>query len=1335
MSSSAGVQPSEISILARWIPSRHRAGVILSPSLDGVGSPRDSWDDSFASQFVPLPASNSSSCVSLDSLVLADTGDPDQQGKMKLLDAHGIAVERVCLDAADRKTSDCPIAQKLEELKELQRAMQEQLKSHRMEQLHQPLPEPQRFLGTVGQHSSTDFAGSSSLAGEGSVTEEPSQWALLAGCVGISTPPQTISNPPAVRPGLPLLPVQSLQWDPNTVPGRASLDVVGEQESPHSQQYPETNLYSQKGEAASDTTLGADVWEQSYNRDQHSADRSYKNAESDNDDRELTTSTSNDQLPSPGREDEQSVPPSEDRPIKPGVGSKKQTFEELLEEQLQLEEQRMKAFRLGQTTVEVKAPPKRTFLRRGEGLARFTRGKAALPKRRDKDAVIHMSPKSSTSNDTGPSRNIQKNKVSQRPAIQRKTTVLNKENRPEHQPVGQEPRRPQTKGAVQPQTKVLGRNQRQNIGAPDLGRSKAGETLERNGKETTSSGLQGRRLVPLSRPPTSKAVLVTKYVSGEEISGVQRQMQMRPTPVAPQPPPEHSFELSFQEKLERWASEKLQENAELGEFELLEQAAEELSFSSNSSFVMKVLQLDRQNSRGGHHNRRLSSTPIKSLERRQSAEKGCRPPICTGAARLKPGGPQPGTAGQKKSDNLKVKEAQAATNTAATRASSHSSLEFGDPDDTVREVEVAPAELALHGHLCFPVPSAALYDRMSYQDRDIDLNHSKGKESCEVEFSQHAGTILTENGETRTADHIVFDDDDTWNDVEDAGDLEEEEETAGDDEDGDDDDDDETRMGDSDHVSIEAISHVPSDGALKRKVAAVKGEDRGLYPKEGDQVSSPPPTSQLVAKLFPSVKPKVKLGPAAAVEPPKAVAEQVAGPNPLSRQLRERLVELETEIERFKEENAKLAHLKQQREAGLEALRKDVVAFEQRKAKELADLEEVKKGEAQKLQRERKVFERHASAARAMPDKKEREEIQALKQQLSSLQDELRRREARWSNTHSRLRKQLETVSAENAALRDEVRVLEKLRVATWKKAEGEKEKSTVQTSESFQASSRRSKSDSPTGTTCDTTLLPSSTRGSVQGHNPPGTGKPSVHWAEGKKASDLGRGTVVENSVSPDCLPRNSGALVRERCGDENEEDRRQDEVESQETITHPDGKIEHVLRWGGRLILFPNGTRKEVSADGRTVKITFFNGDVKQVTDDQQVIYYYAEAQTTHTTYPDGMEVLRFPNNQIEKHFPDGRKEITFPDQTVKNLFPDGKEESIFPDGTVIEAEPDGSKVIRFNNGQREVHTAAFKRREYPDGTAKTIYADGRQETSYPTGRLRVKDKDGHVVMDTMT
>lgn len=62
--------------------------------------------------------------------------------------------------------------------------------------------------------------------------------------------------------------------------------------------------------------------------------------------------------------------------------------------------------------------------------------------------------------------------------------------------------------------------------------------------------------------------------------------------------------------------------------------------------------------------------------------------------------------------------------------------------------------------------------------------------------------------------------------------------------------------------------------------------------------------------------------------------------------------------------------------------RKERLEFEQTKAEELAKFEEYKKEENRKLQKERKLFEKHASAARAMPDKKEREEIQVTHMQL-----------------------------------------------------------------------------------------------------------------------------------------------------------------------------------------------------------------------------------------------------------------------------------------------------------------------------------------------------------------
>lgn len=45
-------------------------------------------------------------------------------------------------------------------------------------------------------------------------------------------------------------------------------------------------------------------------------------------------------------------------------------------------------------------------------------------------------------------------------------------------------------------------------------------------------------------------------------------------------------------------------------------------------------------------------------------------------------------------------------------------------------------------------------------------------------------------------------------------------------------------------------------------------------------------------------------------------------------------------------------------------------------ADELAKWEEFKCEEGRKLQREKKLFEKHAAAARARPDKQERDEIQ-----------------------------------------------------------------------------------------------------------------------------------------------------------------------------------------------------------------------------------------------------------------------------------------------------------------------------------------------------------------------
>ncbi|XP_067937747.1 centromere protein J-like [Watersipora subatra] len=185
---------------------------------------------------------------------------------------------------------------------------------------------------------------------------------------------------------------------------------------------------------------------------------------------------------------------------------------------------------------------------------------------------------------------------------------------------------------------------------------------------------------------------------------------------------------------------------------------------------------------------------------------------------------------------------------------------------------------------------------------------------------------------------------------------------------------------------------------------------------------------------------------------------------------------------------------------------------------------------------------------------------------------------------------------------------------------------------------------------------------------------------------------------------------------------------------ITYADGKRESIYSTGAREIFFPNGTRKEISPDGKNVVVKFFNGDRKHIQPDQSVVYYYAEAKTTHTTYPDGVEIVHFSNKQVEKTFPSGTKEIIFPDGAIKYLHPDGKEETTFPDGTIVRV-VNGVKILEMPNGQKEIHTNNYKRREYPDGTVKTVYNDGRQETKYSNGRVRIKDAHGNIIVDRVS
>ncbi|XP_063647943.1 centromere protein J isoform X6 [Pan troglodytes] len=910
-------------------------------------------------------------------------------------------------------------------------------------------------------------------------------------------------------------------------------------------------------------------------------------------------------------DDSSEVANIEERPIKAAIGERKQTFEDYLEEQIQLEEQELKQKQLKEAEgpLPIKAKPKQPFLKRGEGLARFTNAKSKFQKGKESKLVTNQS----TSED-------QPLFKMDRQQLQRKTALKNKELCADN-PILKKDSKARTKSGsvtLSQKPKMLKCSNRKSLSPSGLkiqtGKKCDGQFRDQikfekkvtsNNKEnvpecpkpcdtgcTGWNKTQGKDRLPLSTGPASR--LAAK-------SPIRETMKES----------ESSLDVSLQKKLETWEREKEKENLELDEFLFLEQAADEISFSSNSSFVLKILERDQQICKG----HRMSSTPVKAVPQKTNPAD----PIshCNRSEDLDH------TAREKESEcevapkqlhSLssadELREQPCKIRKAVQKSTSENQTEWNARDDEgvpnsdsstnseeQLDVTIKPStedrERGISSREDSPQvcdDKGPFKDTRTQEDkrRDVDLDLSDKDYSSDESSMESIKHKVSEpsRSSSLSMSKMDFDDERTWTDLE------------------------ENLCNHDVVLGNESTYGTPQtcypnneigilDKTIKRKIAPVKrGEDLSK-PRR----SRSPPTSELMMKFFPSLKPKPKSDSHLGNEPKLNInQDQPPGDNARSQVLREKIIELETEIEKFKAENASLAKLRIERESALEKLRKEIADFEQQKAKELARIEEFKKEEMRKLQKERKVFEKYTTAARTFPDKKEREEIQTLKQQIADLREDLKRKETKWSSTHSRLRSQIEMLVRENTDLREEIKVMERFRLDAWKRAE------------------------------------------------------------------------AIESSL----------------------------EVEKKDKLA-----VEKVYKNGCRVILFPNGTRKE--------------------------IYYYAAAQTTHTTYPEGLEVLHFSSGQIEKHYPDGRKEITFPDQTVKNLFPDGQEESIFPDGTTVRVQRDGNKLIEFNNGQRELHTAQFKRREYPDGTVKTVYANGHQETKYRSGRIRVKDKEGNVLMDT--
>lgn len=260
------------------------------------------------------------------------------------------------------------------------------------------------------------------------------------------------------------------------------------------------------------------------------------------------------------------------------------------------------------------------------------------------------------------------------------------------------------------------------------------------------------------------------------------------------------------------------------------------------------------------HPRRLSSTPIKSPPKeslQRCSTVGSRDALACKSSSMN----SDAFVVKTRDDSLKNKfiiddkEEQDSGREDEHKNSDVSSYSSSDSED--QGVVVKPP--LLPNTLCFPAQSDPPYDQRTYQDEDScrdsdsDVIQADDGDSDSILSNADESTLIEDKYGQQGK--VVFDDNDTWNDLE---------VTAV------------NTPDDSREVSnatSDAIS--PPERTLSRKVAVSKAVEldkgRDVY-SANREPGSPPPASQLMTRLFPSLKPKAQNAPVPPPPPPAASA-------------------------------------------------------------------------------------------------------------------------------------------------------------------------------------------------------------------------------------------------------------------------------------------------------------------------------------------------------------------------------------------------------------------------------------------------------------------------------
>lgn len=442
--------------------------------------------------------------------------------------------------------------------------------------------------------------------------------------------------------------------------------------------------------------------------------------------------------------------------------------------------------------------------------------------------------------------------------------------------------------------------------------------------------------------------------------------------------------------------------------------------------------------------------------------------------------------------------------------------------------------------------------------------------------------------------------------------------------------------------------------------------------------------SQLVKKYFHTKaeeKPKPK--------PQKKDDESI-------KEIAAKIEELNEEIRNVKkeaEENKRLNILYEDKKRQFLKEKDELERMEQEVKEEI---EEVNEKELAKFKRDAKVHERNQKALQNLPNKKERDEIDKLRGLLNKVKEESAITKNRFKLNRERVLKLIEEAKAKKNDLVQRLEKIDNLvQSADGVSLNPKLEKASVHENTaknngvvSMNLSPKTNNSKKPQSQDFSLDIFDTS-QSKLEKSLPQNTDLLDLEIenitktaSEAKKNTEVGKVLEPLSLTFPECSE--SIPIVDKR--------------------SHQDGRVVILYESGHKETIYPNGTKKEEYLNGYCVNF-YVNNDVKQVFPDGKILYFYAEANTTHTCFPDGSEIIRFGNGQIEKHYKDRSKKIKYIDGTVKLIKNTGEEVTTYPDNTRETIGITGERVVYHPGGHREIYSNGVTKRVYADGNSKIL------------------------------